>query len=390
MALLPLSALITEQTKDQIYKLGIAIAKTIGLPVDSWQPGDPTRSQFHIESELLEARDKLAAGFTRSGFPETAEGDWFKHHAKQFFNVDIPGASRAKTKVRLTNNGGGLYGTDIIKPNALTFKNNITGKTYRNTESGTLASGPGTTLDIEVEAEEAGSASSAGAGEITIMVTTLLGVTCSNATAAIGVDEQDKATSLKQCLDKLSMRSPNGPPGAWSFVARESTLTGSTAVTRAREFGSSETGAVTLYIAGPSGAVGEADRALVEAAIAKYALGLCITPTILSATNVIVPVTYELWVYSSVNRTSDQAKAEILTALQKAILAREIGGDIITGASTGKLYKSLLESTIQNVYGQTKAFRVSVTTPSGDTSLANNEVATLGLVTGTINFVKDP
>src|SRR5262249_39771218 len=158
-----------------------------------------------------------------------------------------------------------------------------------NTTGGNLPAKVGVvngTLTITVIADEAGSGSSAGAGEIDTLVTTSLGVTCSNATAAVGTDEQDESVTRQQCPDKLGSLSPNGPVDAYRYVARNSALTGSTAITRVRAYPDSDTGDVLVYLAGPSGAISSADRALAETAIADWATPLCITPTVSSATNV--------------------------------------------------------------------------------------------------------
>ena len=150
----------------------------------------------------------------------------------------------------------------------------------------------------------------------------------------------------------------------------------------------SATGDVAIYLAGPSGAVIEADRALVEAAILVSAAPLCITPTVTSATAVAVPITYELWLYSSVGATTAQIEAAIEAALGTMIAARPIGGDRV--GATGGVYHSLIEATIKAVYPE-QVFDVAVTTPTGNTVLALSEVPTLGTVTATaINLVADP
>lgn len=378
-----LASLLIQETKTAIYETAIRIAELLDLPVSSWQPGDPTRSLFHLESELLAKLEEVVVGFISAGFLDYATGDWLEILAKQVFNVDVPAATFASTDLVLTNAGGGVY---IIEAGDVIFKSTLSDKTYHNTTGGTL-NGLGT-LTVSVEADEAGSDSSAGAGEIDDLVTTLLGVTCTNPTAAIGNDKQDEATTRQQCRNKLSSLSPNGPKGIYSYVALSPDLTGTTAVTRVREYPDSDTGDVLIYLAGPSGAVAAPDVALVEAAIATYATPLCITPTVLSATPVTQAVTYELWLYKSVNKTAAEVKADVLAALESMFKSRPIGGDIVTPGVNGKLYTSEIAATIKNVYSQ--AFRVSLSVPASDLSLANSEVAALGAVTGSINFVSDP
>jgi hypothetical protein len=378
-----LSSLLVQNTKAYIYDYALAIAETLGLPVSTWQPGDPTRSLYHVESELLATLEEIVVNFIKAGFLDYASGDWLEILADQVYGVTVPDATYAETDVVLTNSGGGTY---IIDAGDITLKNSTTGKTYHNTTGGTLNAG--STLTITVIADESGSDSSAAAGEIDEMVTTLLGVTCTNATAAVGTDKQDDATTRQQCRDKLGSFSPNGPREAYSYVARNSDLTGTTAVTRTRVYADSDTGDVTVYLAGPSGAVAGADVALVEEAILEWATPLCITPTVLSVTTVSVPITYELWIYKSANKSAAEVEEDVEEALEQMFAVRPIGGDIIPPDTTGKLYKSMIESTIRSTFPE--AFRVSVSLPAGDTSLTNGQLAILGTITPTVNIVTDP
>ncbi len=394
---IPLSDLIKPATETEIYDAALAVAVALGLPVTSWTAGDPTRSLYHIEAETLAALEQIAVGFIRSGFLDYAadaarEDDaarvWLRVLAQQVFGVDVPPAVAATCDVALTNTGGGVYDID---PGDLTLKSTTTGKTYRNTTGGHLPAKVGAVngvLTVSVVADEAGSASSAAAGEIDAMVTSLLGVTCSNALAAVGVDEQDPSTTVLQCRDKLGSLSPDGPREAYTYVARNPALTGTTACTRARAYGDGSTGNVSVYLAAASGGVPGPDVALITTAILKWATPLCITPTVASAVAVAVPVTYEVWIYKSVNRTVTEIKAAISAALTAVLATRQIGGDIIPPAATGKLYRTLIESTIRGVYPQ--AFRVALSAPAADVALGLGDVATLGAVVGTVNLVSDP
>lgn len=386
MTVATLATLLVKHTKPEIYSFALGIANAVGLPVSSWQAGDPTRSALLVEAEFLSGLEDTAAGYVGSGFLDYAVGVWRAVIAKQVFNIDIPDATFATTDVVLTNTSGGVYDGDA---GDLIFKCTTTGKTYHSTTAYHLAAKVGAmngTATVTVIADEAGSASTAGAGQIDALVTTLGTVTCSNAVAAVGLDAQDWATTKQQCLDKLGSLSPNGPRDAYSYVARNSALSLTSNVTRVRVYGSSTTGAVTVYLAGPSGGVAEADRALVQTAILKWATPLCITPTILAASGVVVPVTYQLWLYTTVNKTAAQVAADVQTALSNLFAARPIGGDIIPPSTTGALYASMIESTIRAVYPN-DAFRCVVTLPAGDTAITNGQVATLGTVTPTITLV---
>ena len=380
-----LATLLVQYTKDQLFSYGLQVASAVGIDTSTWRTGDPTRSLYLLEAEILAALETVITGFISSGFLDYATGAWLIIVAKQVFNVDVPDATYATTTITLTNALGGVYDID---PGDLMFKSSANGKTYHNTSGGHLASGPATTLTLDIVADEAGSASSAGAGQIDTMVTTLLGVTCSNVDAAVGLDVQSEDTTRQQCRDKLGSLSPNGPKDAYSYVSRNSDLTEIKTITRVRVYPESDTGDVLVYLASPSGAVAGGDVTAVQNAIVQWALPLTITPTVLSAAAVTVAVTYTVYVYKSVNKTSSQVQADIQTALQDMFASRSIGGDIVPPATTGALYKSLVESAIRSVYPQ--IFRVDLAAPAADVALGNGDVPALGTITPTVTFVNDP
>lgn len=384
MAAPSLASLLLQQTQAVIYNGILSIATTLGLPTTSWQPGDPTRSLFFAESSLLEQLETIVVSYIQSGFLDYASGMWLQILAQQVYGVQVPAATFAETDVVLTNTGGGFFD---LGPGDVTVSNSTTGVTYHSTTGGTL-DGSGATLTITVVADVAGSAGSSGSGEIDTMITGLDGVTVTNPDAAVGIDTWSDETVRQQCRNFLGSLSPNGPAAAYSFVALNSTLTGISTISRVRVYDDSDTGDVTVYVAGPSGAVSSPDVAAVQAAVEQWATPLCITPTVISANAVTVNVTYSIWLYQSVNQTSSQIQAAILSALGQALALRPIGGDVIP-PSGGMLYQSFLQDTIADVFPE-QTFRVVVSLPSGDTSLGLGDVAELGVVTPTVTLIPDP
>ena len=380
-----LASLILTETRAAIYNYALGIATSLGLPVTSWQVGDPTRSLYHVLSAKLAAFESNITGYIKSGFLDHSEDVWLKVNAEQTYGVEVPAATYAETTLVLTNGSTNLY---IIDPGDLTFASSVTGKTYRNTTGGTLSVGPATTLSVTVVADEAGSDSSAGAAEITRLVTALDGVTCTNATAAVGIDEQAESVTKQQCKDMQDATSPDGARGAYAYFVRNPTYGGTSAITRVRTYGDSTTGIVTVYLAGPSGGSSAADVALAQLAIVTWCLPLCITPVVAAATNVTIAVTYELWLYKSCNKTVAEVRTAVSAALGVLFSQRPIGGDVVAPATTGKIYQSDILATI--VKAIPEGFRASVSAPSGDTALTNGQVAVLGAVTGTIHLEDDP
>lgn len=379
-----LEQLVSVASVSRIYGSALSFATGLGLPVTSWHTGDPTRSQYWTLAERLHAYELIVSGYVSSGFLDYAAADperyeWLVLLAEQVYDYTAREATYATTTVTLTNTAGGLY---EIEPGDLQFKSSLSDQTYRNTTGGTLASGPGTTLDVVVVADEPGSDSNAGAAEIDTLVTTLLGVTCSNAAAAVGTDTETSAEIVAGCRSKLGALSPAGPADAYDYVARNVELTGRDDVTRSRTYADSTTGDVTVYIAGPAGAVGGPAVAAVELAIVTWAAPLCITPTVATAAELLVPITYELWVYDSVGMTTGEIEDAVQTALEAFITARPIGGDIVAGVVGGRVHRSGIIGAIRAAFGS-HFIDVDITAPAVDVPVADNEVPMLGLVTVT-------
>ena len=372
------SMLITE-TKAALYARGLAVADALGISTTSWAAGDPTRSLYHFVAEGLEALEVNVAGYMASGFLDHAEGDWLTILAEQVYRVTRVEATFATVTIKLTNAGGGLY---VVEAGDVVVKDSTGGMTYTNTEGGTLASGAGEELELSFTADLAGSDGTAAAGDIDTLVTTMLDVTCTNDLAAVGLDAESDADLRARCRAKLGMLSAAGPRDAYNFVVRSSDLTGVSDITRSRTVGDTTTGVVTVYVASASGAAAGASVTAAQAAVEEWAAPVCVTPTVTNASVVSVPVTYEIWMYDSVGELTADIEAAIETALGVMFAGRPIGGDVISPATTGKLYQSLITSTIKAVY-PSDTFRVVVTAPAGDTALTIGQVATLGTVTCT-------
>jgi len=379
-----LIAQLVKETKAQIYARGLTVATALGLNVTSWIAGDPTRATFWFLAEILSILEVHVAGYIASGFLEYAEKGWLTLLAKQLFNVEREPATYAVVPITFVNSGGGYYdfGAGDVR-----VKNHVTGKTYASTEALLLPGG--TTRTIVFEADEEGSASGAGAGDITELVTALLGVTVTNATACAARDEESDPDLRDRCRAKLGTLSPNGPRDAYDFVVRTPELTGVDEITRSRTDADSTTGDVTVYVASTSGGVSAPALAAALAAVKKWATPQCVTPHVVNCSGLVIAVTYEVWLYASVGEDEATIKATISDALDAMLRARPIGGDVIAPATTGKLYQSLIAATIKATYPN-HIFRVNVATPGGDTALSLNQVVAAGTHSGTVHLEVDP
>jgi hypothetical protein len=266
----------------------------------------------------------------------------------------------------------------------------ITGKLYRNVAAVTIAASD-TTEDIEIEAVEVGTTSNASVGAVTVIVGPAMdGVTISNPESVLGSDDETKVALIDRSRAKMSALSPLGPKDAYNYVAQtpEYAETG-TAITRSTTFADPDTGEVSVYLATATGAPDAPDVAIVQAAFDEWAEPWCTTSTAVAATEVTVAVTYEIWLRSSL--TEAQIRLAISNALSVYFAATRIGGVLIPPATEGKIYVGGLEVVIAasttDAGTAIGTVRVTVTLPAADEELANNEVAVLGTVTGTVNYL---
>lgn len=397
--MLALDDLTTPWTKDEVETSIYQALAAVGLSTTTWKPGAWARTVISGASICFSAFTTLNAKVARMGFLELAEGDWLKLKAKYDYDVEADDASFATGVVTLVNSEGGVYNLD---PDDLILLNTTTGKTYRNTAA--ISLGALSTLeDVPIQAEEAGSASSAAAGAIDDFVTPLNGVTVTNPVALVGTDEQEDPSIRTECSEKLGSLSPFGPWDAYTYAAKHATRTSNgsnVGVTRVRSkpdgFGN-----VTTYVATATGAVTgdvddpDTDLGAVNEAIQRAAAPLAVTANVESATPVTVAVTYQLWIYNSAGLTAAQVAAAVQTSLATFFASEPIGGDVL-GVDPGKVFQSAIAAAIAATRQPASAaaplpiFRVAVSTPAGDTTLAESEVPVLGTVTATVNLVTPP
>jgi len=376
-----LAQLIVQETKAAIFDAALTVAAGVGLPTTTWEVGDPSRTLFDALATKLEYYEQVAARYVASGFLDLAaqldDTKWLKTTAYQKYGYTAAEATNATCTVRLTNVSGNVY---TIVAQDLTFaQTGDSDVTYRNTTGGTLSAGSAvspTTLDLELECEVAGTTGSASIGDIGL-VTSVLGVTASNTTAAVGVDEESAESIVAGCRAKLESLSPNGAAGAYEYVALNASITGAANVTRARVSGG--TGSVTVTLASSVGAASDPDVALVDAALAENALPLGVTLTTQKASEVAITVTPTVYIYNTVNATEDEIKAAVVSAVNNLFASTPIGGD----GTAGKFFKSQIISAILQTYPG-YVFDVTLASPASDTTLTSSQVATTSITTGDV------
>lgn len=380
--------LFTPETSERIFSIGLSLAKLVGLPVDSWRTGDPTKALYKHVATKLAATDQTVANLARSAILSVltsyaSAGDagakaWLKILALEVYGIVAQEAtfatSPAGSGILLTNNGGANYPID---PGDLTFKSSITGKTYHNTTGGLLAPGPGTTLLVEFTADEAGSDSTVAANEIDTLVTTKLGVVITSSSSAVGLDEESPESIYQRCKDSLAALSPNGPKDVYRYIALNAEKTGIATVTRAFSVDNLN-GTVTVYVANPSGSATGGEVTAVQAAFDLWATPNCVTATAVTASAVTINTTMTVAYGGSLS--DPELQAAIGVQITSDLAALNIGGTFLTTGGKG-VPRDLFIAAARKIAGVTA---VSLTTPAGDTALTPNQVAIPGTVGVTV------
>lgn len=397
MAFFSLSELTAPATRADVQAAIYRVLGVMGVNTTSWAAGAVVRTLTVGVSAILSGLSQLQAQIAQSGFMPVATGDWLTLTAKYVYAVDRLDATFAAGQLTLSNAGGGIYIVDagdliVATP---TTPDPRSGKTYRNDAAFTL--GAGATITVPITAVEAGSDSTTGAATITVLVTSLLNVTCSNPTALVGLDVESDAALRVRCSEKLGALSPMGPWDAYAYAARNAhRSTGEPCgVTRTRTL-KDGFGNVTLVIANSSGAVlgtiGDltTDIGAVDEAVQQLAAPLAVTAHTESATAVTQAVTYELWAYNTSGLSDEQIKLAVADKLSAFTAGQPIGGNtLLPSDTTGYVWGDAIKAAIASTLPE-QIFHVIVTVPAGDVALTLTQVMALGTPTGTVHQVVSP
>lgn len=391
---LPIDDLITPLTKAQVEATILDLLVAVGIPATSWSKKGTARTIIGVLAVIIAGFTVLMAAAIRGTILKYATSVWLTVLAKYVYGVERTAATFASTNVTLINAGGGDYSWG---PGELIVQNSTTGKTYQNTAL--VALGPLSSTTAAVRAIEVGAASSASAGEIDTLVTTALGVTCTNVSAAIGQDEQSDDELRQDCEDARGALSPFGTRAAYSYFAKH--VPGGAALTRAdgtaigvnRVQPVATAGTVAVYVATASGDVaGSAttpgdDLYLVAQSIYEHAAPLGVTVTTDNATVVDVVALYA--VYANVN--SGRTEAEIKNAVDDALTGWSatypIGGLTINGTDY-YMFLSKLRGIIASA--DEAIVKVELTLPVVDQILSPGERAHISIANGSTVTLVDP
>lgn len=397
--------LLTPVTLAEARQSILEVCEDLDLPTTAWKSKSVVRAIVWVMAALVAGISTVLVIVAKSGFRQYAAGDWLALHAEQMVGISKIDATFATGEVTLANAGGGLFN---VAARDLVVQNSTTKKTYRNDDAFTLT--PSGTATVAITAEEAGSASTSAASAIDTIVTSMPNVTVTNASAVVGLDaETDPALREREgyALDALS---PNGPQGAYAYVALTATDADGApiGVNRVRVSDDSATGEVDVIVASASGVVtGTVGDTSTDLGAVNYAIQTQCVPlgiascTVASATAQTVNVTYELWLYTDAGLDETEAETYATAAGTAYLSSRPIAGDVIPPATTGYVYHNLLEAAIASMRSASltdeaaaaiadRVVAIEVTSPASDVSVSATSVPVAGTFTCTAVHLVTP
>jgi hypothetical protein len=164
--------LIATKTQQQYFDEFLAALKAVGFPTTSWSTMSVPRRILWATSGLLSETRTLIANIAKGGILNQATGDWLTWFAESAYQ-ETRTAERA-THITCTMHAPAGIGPYTIAAGAI-WMTTESGKRFRNITGSTLT--PAGYFEADYEAEFAGASYNVGDGEITILSTSLPGVT---------------------------------------------------------------------------------------------------------------------------------------------------------------------------------------------------------------------
>jgi len=307
------------------------------FPVTSWGSGSVPRTLLNVVSYGFSDFATKVNAIASGGLLDLSEKGWLTLLAAATFRVQRRLAGFAMGSVNLTC--ASTAGPYNITPGGLLVTDGV--RRWRSINPTTTAVSSGSTVSIGVQAEAAGAEYNAAPGTIVRIVTPAgAGLSVTNPSDWLvkpGTAEETDAALRQRCRDKWATLGRGATVAAYRYLATtDPNGTPYAAVTRAAVILGPGDGTLRVVVAGaptvPGGDLANITSSLLERAPATDA------PSVEAATVVTVTVTATVYVRAAFDSTANRALAT--TALANYFLG------------------------------------VDIAAPSGDTSLAGNEVAT--------------
>lgn len=359
------SELIVARTADAIVTEELAVLTTEGFPVTSWQSGGAARSLVKADATSLARLDATVADLAKASFLDDAEGDWLTLLAASRFDLTRTPAAYTEGYMRVACASGA--GPHTISAAQLLVTDGT--RRWRSTNTAAVTVASGSYQDLKVRAEVADDAYNIASGAtLTIVSPALAGLTVTNPVYAdgtwitlAGADAESDASLRARCRARWGTLGRGANDAAYVYLARTGHAY-EAQVTRAAVVWGAGDGVVSVYLAGPSGAVSGTVVTAVQAWINANKPGTD-NATVFSAAAVTVTVAGTIYLPAAYDTTTNRALAT--DALSAYFAALAIGQDPDLGA----IYHAL--------YSAAGITDIDLSSPTLDATVNNNEIAVL-------------
>ena len=375
---LSVDELIVPITKEQALELLLDILRAHGFPVSSWQSGSKQRTMIEAFAELASEELLVANELARAGLLPLSTGGWLTLLADSHYDEDRFEAKKTVGKIQLAD--AESTGPHVIGIDEMVISD-ADGRRFRNITGGTLTLAGN--LELQFEAEVAGSDGNVEDETITVVVDGPPGVTVTNLADWIitaGANEESDPSLQERCRTKWAGLGVNGPAEAYVNWAREA----DSAVTRVfvDDTNPDGPGTLTVYIAGDDGAV----TGPVVTAVTNYIEGttdqvgrlpIGALLTVESAVNHAISFTGTVYFDSTFVEAEIQEQVE--AAIEDYFKTVPIGGVRSIDDEDGEF---LLGGLYHSLFSIPGGVNIALTAPITNVALALGRVAVVGSYSG--------
>lgn len=367
--MLPLDELLTGLSEDEVMATFLTILEALEIPSSAWPTRGIAMTIVRVFARTVSSISKFQRLIAEAGFLDYATGAGLTLLARCVYGVERIPATFASGEETLTNTTGNTYSKAA---RGVIFVG-VNGKSYTNKEPFTL--GANATLTIPIEAIEQGSGSTAPAGTIIELETTMLGVLVTNERSVVGVDAEKDGPLRLRCRERIQAYGAGAPRGAYSYWARTAKRDDGSPVNinRVSTSRSSSTGRVVQTVASPTGAPATDDLEAIEATIEEKVRPDTVTYELQAATALDLAPVIDVYATRAPGLSADTIELSVATALANFAAQWPIGGRTKPPSIVGYLFEDAIAAAVVASHPAIYECDVSI----GDTPLTATQVAVL-------------
>lgn len=367
-----LGSLLAPPLSPQLLTQLLALLQLGGFPATAWDSGSAGPVFANTEAQAIASLGQALKSIVAGGYlplpgqPSSgAAGAWLDLLGQQIFRSPRSLATFTKGSVLLTDVANA--GPFDINPNGMTCEDPSRTYLFQSTNPEVLTLPLGGTLVVPAQAMAAGAGYNLANGGISILLTSLAGVTVANPAlgstgtwiTSVGTNDETDAFYAQRLANKWAILGSGSNTGAYYYNATTPSVTGSTEVVQCAVFSSG--GAVTIVVSGATGPISSAGLALVNAAI-QAKRPLTVPVTVINGVPSNTPFTGNVFV------DGQHDPIATLAAVQVAI-----SGLLQTIPMGGTLY---VDQVIAVVMGVPGVYNLTLLSPASTVTLSSTGVLT--------------